>query len=181
MAEVEVTEKESIDYKVTKKNSVDLEKGQTRIETKGVKGSKDVLYIVKRIDGEEVSRVVKSITVTQEPVTEVQIIGIGPRLAKSGPYKDTINAAAKKYLINGTALMCLMLKESGGGADTGYPDAQYRGLFQYEEGYWVSASAKAGYSGASIYDATAQIYTTAYELTHGQSRRWPPYAGCADK
>ncbi len=181
VAEVEVTEKEAIDYKTIKKEDIDLEKGQTRVEQKGIKGEKTVIYIVKRVDGEEVSRTKKSSEVTKDPINEVLIIGIGPKYAKSGPYVDTINAAARKYLINGTALMCLMLRESGGSADAGYPDGMYKGLFQYEEGFWGDISAKAGYGGASIYDATAQIYTTAYALTHGYSGRWPPWRYCADK
>lgn len=181
VAEVEETVKEPIDYKVIKKNDVDLEKGQTQIDTKGVKGEREVIYKIKRVDGEEVSRSIESTNVTKDPVNEILIIGIGPKLAKSGPYLNTINSAAKKYLINGTALMCLMLRESGGSADAGYPDGQYKGLFQYDDGYWSDASSQAGYGGASIYDATAQIYTTAYQLTHGQSRRWPPWGSCADK
>lgn len=181
VAEVEVTEQEPIDYSVVKKTSVDVEKGQTEIDTKGAKGQKDVIYVIKRVDGVEVSKTKKSETVTKKPVTEIVIIGIGPKYAKSGPYKDTINAAARNYLINGTALMCLMLRESGGTADTGYPDGMYKGLFQYEEGFWADISAKAGYGGSSIYNAQAQIFTTAYALTHGYGGRWPPWGGCANK
>ncbi|KKQ18294.1 MAG: 3D domain-containing protein [Berkelbacteria bacterium GW2011_GWB1_38_5] len=181
VAEVEVTEKESINYSVVKRTSVDVEKGQTEIDTKGVKGEKDVIYVIRRVDGVEVAKTKKSETVVKKPISEVVIIGIGPKYAKSGPYKDTINSAARNYLINGTALMCLMLRESGGTADTGYPDAMYKGLFQYEEGFWADISAKAGYGGSSIYNAQAQIFTTAYALTHGYGGRWPPWGGCANK
>jgi len=181
VAEVEVTEKEAIDFKTIRKEDIDLEKGQTRIDQKGIKGEKTVIYIVKRVDGEEVSRTKKSSEITKDPVNEILIIGIGPKYTTEGPYKDTINAAARKYLINGTALHCLMMRESGGSADAGYPDADYKGLFQYTDGFWADASSAAGYGGASIYDATAQIYTTAYELTHGQSRRWPPWGSCANQ
>ena len=186
VAEVEVTENQPIEFKKLTKNSVDLEKGLTQIETKGVNGEKQVIYLVKRVDGEEVSRSVKDTSVIKEPVSEVKIIGIGPKLAKSGPYLSDINGAAKKYLINGTALSCLMMAESGGTADTGYPDGPYFGLFQYTDGFWASASASAGYSGSSIYNGTAQIYTTAWALTHwalthGQSGRWPPWSKCSNK
>ncbi len=181
VAEVEVTETEPIEYKTIKKTSVDLEQGLTETEQGGINGEKEVKYLVKRVDGEEVSRSVIDTNVLKEPQSKILIIGIGPKYAKSGPYKDTINAAAKRYLINGTALMCLMLRESGGSADAGWPDAQYKGLFQYTEGFWVDASNMAGYGGASIYDANAQINTTAWALTHGYSRRWPPWRYCADK
>lgn len=181
VAEVEVTEKEPIDYQIIKRTSIDLEKGQTEIDTRGIKGEEEVVYLIKRVDGVEVSKTKKSETVTQKPQNEILIIGIGPKYAKSGPYKDTINAAARAYLINGTALQCLMLRESGGSADAGYPDASYKGLFQYTDGFWADISARAGYGGSSIYNAEAQIFTTAYALTHGYSGRWPPWGGCADR
>lgn len=181
VAEVEVTEKEPIDFSIIKRTSVDLEKGQTEIDRAGIRGERAVTYVIKRVDGVEVSKTRKSAEVTQEPVNQIVIVGIGPKLARSGPYKDTINDAAKKYLINGTALQCLMLRESGGSANAGYPDGAYKGLFQYEDDFWADISARAGYDGASIFSAEAQIYTTAYALTHGYSRRWPPWGGCADK
>jgi len=181
VAEVEITEKELIDYKIIKKTSIDLEKGQTEIDTRGVKGEKEVVYLIKRVDGVDTSKTQKSSQVIREPTNEILIVGIGPKYAKSGPYKDTINAAARNYLINGTALMCLMLRESGGSADAGYPDGQYKGLYQYEDGFWADISAAAGYGGASIYSAEAQIYTTAYALTHGYGGRWPTWGGCANQ
>ena len=181
VAEVEVTETEAINYKIIKKEDIDLEKGQTRIDQKGIKGEREVIYIVKRVDGEEVSRTRKSSEITKDPVNEILIIGIGPKYTSVGPYKDIINAAARRYLINGTALHCLMLRESGGTADAGYPDGTYKGLFQYEEGFWDDISASAGYGGTSIYDATAQIYTTAYALTHGYGGRWPLWGSCANQ
>lgn len=181
VAEVEIKELQPIAFKTIKKNSVDLEKGQTEIEQKGINGEQEVTYLVKRIDGEEVSRKVTNTQVTKEAQTQIQVVGIGPKLAKSGPYKDTINAAAKQYLINGTALMCLVLAESGGSADAGYPDAPYKGLFQYTDAYWADASAAAGYAGYDIYNAEAQIFSTARALTHGQAGRWPPWSRCANK
>ena len=74
-----------------------------------------------------------------------------------------------------------MMRESGGSADAGYPDGMYKGLFQYSEGFWQTVSARAGFEGASIYNAQAQIYTTAWALTYGQGSRWPPWSGCSDK
>ena len=181
VAEVEVTQKEEIDFKTIRKNNVDLEKGQTQTEQRGAKGEKETVYIVKRVDGEEVSRTVKSSEILKEPTTEILIIGIGPKLVHTGLFQDWLNAAAKQTLVNATALQCLMMRESGGSPDTGMPDGMYKGLFQYEEGYWAAASDRAGFGAASIYDAKAQIFTTANEISRGQSRRWPPFANCKDK
>lgn len=181
VAEVQITKDEVIAFSVKNVQSADLEKGKTQTTVAGVNGVKAVTYTVRRVDGKEVSRKISGSVVTKPPVSQVVTVGIGPKLAKAGPYMDVINAAAKKYLINGTALRCLMMKESGGGPNTGYPDASYKGLFQYSDGYWASASAVAGYAGASIYSAEAQIYATAYALTHGQTGRWPTWPGCRDQ
>ncbi|CAN5160005.1 hypothetical protein BH11PAT4_BH11PAT4_4650 [soil metagenome] len=179
VAEVELLKREPIIFSVTKKNTVDLEKGQTETAVKGVSGEKEVTYLVKRVNGKEASRKVIKTEVTRPPVTEQVLVGIGPKLTKEGPHKDLINAAAKKYLINGTALHCLMMKESRGNVASGYPNAQYQGLFQYTTGFWATASAAAGFKGASITSAEAQIFATARALTDGQSGRWPPWSGCA--
>ena len=181
VAEVQVTKTESIAYTTKKVQSADLEQGQTQTTTKGVNGTKVTTYTVRRVNGQEVSRTVTDVKITLAPVTEVVTVGTGLKLAKSGPYQDIINAAAKKYGINGTALRCLMMHESGGTANTGYPDGAYKGLFQYGDGFWASASAAAGYAGASIYDAEAQIFSTARALTHGQAGRWPPWSACANQ
>lgn len=184
VAEFDTTLTETIPFKVIKKNDVNLEKGQTRVETAGVNGQREVTYHVRRVDGEEISRKVISSKVIKEPQNQILIVGIGPRLAQSGPYVDIINAAARKYLINGTALMCLMLRESNGhNTSIGYvgDEPTYYGLFQYTLGFWASASAAAGFGGADWTDPTAQIYTTAYELTHGQGRRWPPWSSCSSR
>lgn len=178
VAEVEVTEKEEINFKTIRKNDVDLEKGQTKTEQKGVKGNKDVKYLIKRVDGEEVSRKVLETTVTAEPVTEILIIGTGPKLVHSGAYMDLLNAAAKKYDVNATALQCLMLCESNGNYDS-VAAAGYVGLFQYDPGFWGPASEAAGFSGVDWTNPKAQIFTTARLISIGQSRRWPPFSkGC---
>lgn len=170
--DVEVTEKQPIDYKSIKKYSVDLEKGQSKVQTRGINGEKQVVVKIHRVDGVDTSKTVIATKIIKEAQNEILIVGIGPRLAKSGPYKDTVNAAAKSYLINGTALMCLMIEESNGHADSVNPDGPYYGLFQYSETFWNLASSRAGYGGASWSNPTAQIYTTAWALTHGYGSRW---------
>lgn len=185
VAEVEVKETYPIEYSTIKKTSVDIEKGDSEIERKGVNGEKEVTYLIRRVDGVEVSRSVKDTNITKESISEILIIGIGPKLAKSGQYLEIINAAAKKYLINGTALMCLMMNESGGDRYTiGQDDyGTYYGLFQYKDGndgFFSDISPKAGYGGADWSNAEAQIYTTAWALTHGYSGRWP-WGSCSGK
>ncbi|MEI6040077.1 MAG: G5 domain-containing protein [Candidatus Berkelbacteria bacterium] len=179
VAEVEVTQKEDIDFKTVKKETRDMERGQTKVEQKGEKGQKEVVYIVKRIDGEEVSRRVKETNILKDPVTEFLIVGTGPKMVHNGIYMDLLNAAAKKYDVNATALQCLMMRESNGHVDS-VASAGYIGLFQYDPGFWGPASEAAGFAGALWTDAKAQIFTTARLISIGQSRRWPPFAHCAN-
>lgn len=178
VAEVEITKTEPITFATVSRKTADLEKGQTQVATKGMNGIKNVTYLVKRVNGKEVSRKAVASVVSKPAVTEEILVGIGPKLTKVGPYKDTINAAAKKYLVNGTALHCLMMKESNGNPNSG-ANAQYKGLFQYTPTYWVTASAAAGFAGASIFNAEAQIFATARAIANGQSGRWPPWSRCS--
>jgi hypothetical protein len=180
VAEVELTQTESMDFPTINKNSRDLERGQTQISQKGVKGQKTVTYMVKRVDGMEVSRTVENTKVITAPTAQITIIGTGPKQVHSGAYMDTLNAAAIKYNIDAPALQCLMLRESNG-HNTSVASAGYEGLFQYDPGFWASASANAGYGGADWSNPQAQIFTTAYEITHGAGGRWPTWAGCAGK
>ena len=184
VADVEVTLTEPIDFKTTKQYSIDLPQGQNQVKVAGVQGQKITTYMVHRVDGEEVSRRVESTQTTKQPVAEELVVGYGPRLA-SGVFSDIINAAAKKYTtinftLNGTALSCMMMRESNGHTDS-VAAAGYEGLFQYDPGFWASASADAGYGGAAWTDPKAQIFTTAFEIAHGSGRRWPTWAGCAGK
>jgi len=80
-------------------------------------------------------------------------------------------AAAIKYKQDPDTICNLMMKESNGHAGSVNPSGYY-GLFQYDLGLWASASAKAGYAGASWDNPTAQIYTTCYLFSVGQSWRW---------
>ena len=179
VAEVDITQTEDIDFKTIKKETKDMEKGQSTVEQKGVKGQKEVVYTVKRIDGEEVSRKIKETKVLSEPTEEILMVGTAPKLVHSGPFVDLLNDAAKKYNINATALQCLMIRESNGHTDS-VAAAGYVGLFQYDPGFWGPASEAAGFGGAAWTDAKAQIFTTARLISIGQSRRWPPFAHCAN-
>lgn len=55
-----------------------------RVLTKGKKGSQDVVAEVVYVNGAEESRTILSTTVTQEPVTQVMVVGTKKQLASSG-------------------------------------------------------------------------------------------------
>lgn len=172
VAITEVKEKKSIDFKTIKKDDDTLDKGKTRIEKKGQAGEKVLTYRVYREDGEEVSRKLINTEVTKEPTNEVILVGTRPVITVRCKYNDTVIEAAQKYGVDANSLCALMMKESNGNVGS-VSGGGHLGLFQYSEGFWESASAKAGFAGASWKDARAQIFTTAWAFSHGQRGRWP--------
>jgi hypothetical protein len=75
VAEVEVTETESIAYQTVKKNDPTMEKNQTRVEQQGQNGQKQNTYTVKRVNGVDVSKTLTSSTVVKQPVNKIVDVG----------------------------------------------------------------------------------------------------------
>lgn len=167
-----IVEKKVIDYKIKKKDDPNLDKGTTKIEKAGEKGSRDLYYLVIREDGEEISRTLQKSEVTKQPVDQILRVGTRPVITVRCKYNDTVIEAALKYGADANAICTLMMKESNGNPRSG-EGTTYQGLFQYTEGFWKIASSKAGFSGASIFDPRAQIFSTAWAVTHGERGRWP--------
>ncbi len=167
-----VTQTQSVDYSITKKNDDTLDKGKTKVQQAGVAGVRTLTYLVHREDGVEISRVLQLNVITTPPVGEILIIGTKPVITGWCKYNDLVLDASIKNGLDPDALCALMHKESNGHADSIGQDGAHQGLFQYDPGFWASASAKAGYAGADILDAKAQIYTTAWALSHGYGGRW---------
>lgn len=80
----ERTEKEEIKYNTTKKNTDKLYVGQSKVETKGVKGEKEVTYKDKYVDGVLTeSKEISSKTI-KAAVNEVKLIGTKKKPSSSG-------------------------------------------------------------------------------------------------
>ena len=170
-----VTKTEAIEYKTIKKEDKTLDEGKTRIERKGESGVRTLFYEVRREDGEEISRKLVKTEITEEPVDEILIIGTKPVITVRCKYNDIVLAASNKYGVKPNEICNLMMKESNGNANSvgNHNGVTYYGLFQYEPGFWASASSSAGYAGASYYDPTAQIYTTCWAWSQPRNRsRW---------
>jgi uncharacterized protein YabE (DUF348 family)/3D (Asp-Asp-Asp) domain-containing protein len=71
----EVTTKEVVPYKVVTKNTDQLLKGKTEIQTKGVNGERTVVTKEKLVNGEVAETEVLSNEVTTQPVDEVKLVG----------------------------------------------------------------------------------------------------------
>lgn len=70
-----VKEKESIKAKVEKKKSDSLYKGETKVESEGKDGQKEISYKIKTVNGDEVKKEKKDEKVLSEPKTKVVIEG----------------------------------------------------------------------------------------------------------
>ena len=74
---------EEIDFETEKEYSDSLNEGESKVTQKGEKGTKEVVYSVKYVDGKEESREKKSEKTIKEPVKEITTYG-----TKSEPQQD---------------------------------------------------------------------------------------------
>jgi cell wall-associated NlpC family hydrolase/LysM repeat protein len=101
----EITTTKSIDYDIVYKKTSSLSKGTSKVKTKGVKGSKEVVAQVTKVNGEEVVSEVISSTVIKKATTKVVLQGTGSVTAKSGTTYDFVDGDevieyAKKFIGN---------------------------------------------------------------------------------
>lgn len=166
-----VSENKPIDFRTIIKDDPNLDEGKTRIDRAGKPGTMKYTYRVTRENGIQKSKVLISKEKTLDPVDQLQYRGTRPVITVRCKYNETVIKTAIKYNYKANDICNLMMRESNGHPDSVSGNGHY-GLFQYDPGVWETVSAKAGYGGASIYDPTAQIMSTAWALTHGQGWRW---------
>lgn len=101
----EMTTAVAIDYKTVYKKSASMKKGTRKVQTKGVKGKKNVTAQVTKVNGETVENTVLSSEVVKEPTNKVVLKGSGSVTAKKGVTYDFAEGAdvveyAKKFVGN---------------------------------------------------------------------------------
>ena len=74
-----VAKDESVPYTSVTKETDSLYEGESKVETKGANGVKNVVYAVTKVDGVEVSRQALSETLTVQPVQQVTLVGTRKR------------------------------------------------------------------------------------------------------
>lgn len=173
VAITQIVENEAVNFKIVKKNDPNLDEGKTRVERPGVRGTRAYTYRVRREDGIEVERVLLKNELTKPPTDEILIVGTKPVITVRCRYNDWVLDAGIKNGVRPNELCNRMMAESNGNSNSVGAGGRYKGLFQYEEGFWNSVSVKAGYGGASIWDARSQIYVTAWAWVHDYRGRWP--------
>ncbi|MCR5636620.1 MAG: ubiquitin-like domain-containing protein [Clostridiales bacterium] len=106
----EVTKTKEIPFETISKNSKDVYIGDVQVTQYGEKGSKEVVYKVKYVDGKKDSKEVISETVTKEPVEQIELKGQKKKQLSSGTVTQADgklidasgNEIAYSQLISGT-------------------------------------------------------------------------------
>lgn len=142
---------EPIPHETVEQNNPDLLAGTREVTTGGVDGTRDVTYAVTYTNGELTSEEVLSAMVTQEPVTEVVVVGTKPL-----PASD-LNWAA------------LAQCESSGNPKAVNP-AGYYGLYQFSLSTWSSVGGSGNPSDASVEEQTLRAQILYERSGAGQ---WP--------
>ncbi len=120
VAHEEITVDTEIPFESREVSDSSLEKGKTRIKTRGVNGLKRTVYSVTTEDGVEVTRQVISEETVKEPVTQVVAVGTRAKAAASGKKSVVTNAGkslsySKKLTVTATAYTASAGKKTASG------------------------------------------------------------------
>lgn len=166
-----VTREEKVDFPVEQIKDTNREVGYRQVKTPGVVGKKMVTYEIVMKDGREVSRKSIQTVVTKKPKQQIEVVGTKlPPVAGPAEILSKINAASTRLGIDANRVATIAKCESGfnPNADSGY----YKGLFQHDPGYWPARAARYGFSGASIFNAEAQIGVSTAMMAEGGWSHW---------
>ncbi|GAC1460137.1 MAG: hypothetical protein NVSMB8_10440 [Candidatus Limnocylindrales bacterium] len=170
----EVVEVQALPFAVTVVEDTGYEFGWSQIDRVGSNGEVQQTFIVRAVNGVESERVLVGTTELRAPVNEVRRIGARPRPAPAAPaeIEAIIRAAAARYGADPQQLLRVAWCESR------YSPSAYNGilgasgLFQIIPGTWAANSVRAGYAGASVWDAYANANVAAWMFAHGQAGQW---------
>ena len=151
-----------------------LEFGRTVIQVRGVQGEVSETYLVRYVDGLEADRTLLSTVVLRSPITEVRRVGTRPTTLPPAPPEidRIIRAAAARWGADPQQLLRVAYCESRYDAYAFNPQDNDSGLFQFIPGTWSRNSVRAGYGGASPFDAVASANTAAMMFAERQAWQW---------
>ncbi|MEK7171144.1 MAG: G5 domain-containing protein [Patescibacteria group bacterium] len=173
VARTNVTETEVVPFKTNIEKDYNQFVGPQTVVKAGANGQLEKTYLLIREDGELISKTLVSTKTTKPALTAtVRQGGLNPVPKQCLPMKEWVVDASAKNKIDPNALFYRIVRESNC-----HPNSQaaagYQGLLQYDPNFWNSVSAKAGFAGASVWDAKSQIYVTAWAWAHNFRGRWP--------
>jgi uncharacterized protein YabE (DUF348 family) len=162
---------EVIAYQKIEKPTSDMYKGEHKLQQKGSDGKRVKTFRLRYENNALVSKILVNDEIIVPSQSEIVLIGTRPRITVRCRFNDIVEQACAQYGVDPNALCRTMMCESNGNPNSDGGD--YKGLFQYTLGLWADLSPRAGFPGASIWDARSQIYVTAWAWAHGYRGRWP--------
>ena len=173
VTESKVTRKLSLAYKTVRKETAKLDKGDTKVDTRGAKGVRTLTYQVVRHDGKTVSKKRTSDKVTKKPVTRVVLVGTKEEPTKSsggGGGGSTPSASVASGSVWDRLAQC----ESGGNWSINTGNGYYGGL-QFSLSTWRAY----GGSGYPHQNSRAQQIAIGQKLQAAAG--WGQWPACSAK
>jgi len=171
VADYDTVVRESLSFSVEVIYDAELAAGRTTLVSAGLTGLADNTYRVHVVDGAEAGRALVASAVVVSPVAEVRRVGTKPAPAPSG-IAAVIGSAAAAWGADPDQLLRVAWCESRYNPYAVNARSGAAGLFQFMPATWAANSVRAGYGGASVFDAVANANTAAYMFRNGQAAQW---------
>lgn len=169
----DIEETVAIPFQSVEQKDNNMYKGKSAVVQAGVNGSKKQNVHVVYRNGIEVERTVTSSLILQEAQNKITAIGVKPY-----SHQDLwaiMLQAEQKYGVSASNLYSVAVCETGADPSRNSGNGYY-GMYQWD-GSFSTWAAKAGYSGASVFDPTAQIFATALRVKNS-SGYWSAWPSC---
>jgi len=171
VADYDTVVREPVAFSVQVTYDAELAAGRTSVVTAGVTGLADNTYRVHIVDGAEADRTLVGSVLIVSPVDEVRRVGTKPAPAPAD-IEQVILSAAAAWGADPNQLLRVAWCESRYNPYALNARSGAAGLFQFMPATWAANSVRAGYAGASVFDAVANANTAAYMFRNGQAAQW---------
>jgi soluble lytic murein transglycosylase-like protein len=171
VADYDIVVREPVAFAVQVSYDAELAAGQTVVVTAGLPGLADNTYRVRIVDSAEAGRTLVASALVVTPVAEVQRVGTKPAPAPAD-IESLIGSAAAAWGADPNQLLRVAWCESRYNPYAVNARSGAAGLFQFMPATWAANSVRAGYGGASVFDAAASANVAAYMFRNGQAAQW---------
>jgi resuscitation-promoting factor RpfB len=179
VTESKVTKKVSLAYDTVRRETSKLDKGDTKVDRRGVKGVRTLTYKVVRHDGKTVSKKRTSAKITKKPVAQVVLVGTKeepkPAPRRESTRRDSGGGSTPSSSVpSGSVWDRLAQCESGGNWSINTGNGYYGGL-QFSLSTWRAY----GGSGYPHQNSRAQQIAIAQKLQAAAG--WGQWPACSSK
>jgi resuscitation-promoting factor RpfB len=179
VTESKLTKKVSLAYDTVRRETSKLDKGDTEVDRKGVKGVRTLTYKVVRHDGKTVSKKRTSAKITKKPVAQVVLVGTKeepkPAPRRESTQRDSGGGSTPSSSVpSGSVWDRLAQCESGGNWSINTGNGYYGGL-QFSLSTWRAY----GGSGYPHQNSRAQQIAIAQKLQAAAG--WGQWPACSSK